>query len=123
MHRIFRFTLPGHSAVFSVSCSRLYQSVRPAPRQSEEPGQGRETCCEIMMISIRVIPSALIPLITLLHLLTVTAAIKCFTCNEEANITCPGWDRSDQFSHSDLSEKLKLGRKPTKHYFETPILS
>ena len=41
------------------------------------------------------ISSALLS-ITLLHLVSVTTAIKCFTCNEEKNITCPGWDRSDQ---------------------------
>ena len=102
MYLIFRLTLAGHSTVFCVSCSKLYQSVRPAPRQLEEPGQARETCCEIMMISYRVIPSILIPLITLLNLVTVTAAIKCFTCDEEKNITCPGWDRSEQGYQSDF---------------------
>ena len=39
------------------------------------------------------IPSALFS-ITLLHHVSVTTAIKCFTCNEEENISCPGWDRS-----------------------------
>ena len=46
------------------------------------------------MRSYRVIPSALFS-VTLLHLVSVTTAIKCFTCNEEKNISCPGWDRSD----------------------------
>ena len=56
------------------------------------------------MRSYRVIPSALFS-VTLLHLVSVTTAIKCFTCNEEKNITCPGWDRSEQIWHLDCQPK------------------
>ena len=97
LYLIFRIQIT--RSTFHSLCSwfPVLSSSAVLPRQSEEPSQVCETCCERMRSS-RVIPSALLS-VTLLHLVSVSSAIKCFTCNEEKNITCPGWDRSEQINY------------------------
>lgn len=42
------------------------------------------------------------------HLVSVSTAIKCFTCEAERNISCPGWGRSLVDSETELGDSNNL---------------